>query len=104
LFRSRPTEWEDVYLRGAQNLRTGGALYGPTEPYTYPPFMAWASIPFTALPRMPARIAWYLVSFACLVAMACWAWKLVRTETAGSLTAQDPWSRTSVCAIGLFLG
>jgi hypothetical protein len=70
------SEWEDVYLRAASNFRSGASIYRFGEGYVYPPFMAMMAVPFTLLPPLMERLAWYLVSAASLVMLCWWAWRL----------------------------
>lgn len=72
----RDSEFEAVYLSAARHLRQGGGLYGRGDGYLYPPFMAWAALPFTALPGRLLRPAWLLVNLVCLVLLVRLAWRL----------------------------
>jgi hypothetical protein len=74
--RSALNELDDVYLMAARRMTAGETLYPPGGPYTYPPFMAWAFVPLTWLPRLAARFAWYLISWAGLLSMGFLAWKM----------------------------
>jgi hypothetical protein len=69
-------EWEHVYLGAAANLRAGRYLYRQADGYLYPPFMAWASVPFTLLPRRIDLAAWLVVNLVCLIAVFRWSWRL----------------------------
>src|SRR5262249_40594539 len=42
------SEWDEVYVRAAQRLRQGQDLYERRDGYLYPPFMAWAALPFAS--------------------------------------------------------
>jgi hypothetical protein len=68
-------EWEEVYVGGAAQLWQGGDLYEQPG-YLYPPFMAWASLPFVPLPTLPARLVWLLINLACLAGLLRWGWRL----------------------------
>src|SRR5262249_51784618 len=60
-------EWEAVYLRTAAKLWRGGDIYDDTDGYLYPPFMAWAALPFLAGPPVVGRFGWLLVNIVSLV-------------------------------------
>ncbi len=102
---NRPCEWDDVYVRAAQVLASGGQVYDEVPTYTYPPFMAWLALPFAALGVVAGRILWFAVNVACLVGMVHLAWRWVYPR---QLTAEAPASqrleRWAVFAFGLFLG
>jgi hypothetical protein len=70
------SEWEMVYVAGANRLVAGEDLYNGTEGYFYPPFAAFCAIPFTYLPGVWCRLAWYAVNALALVCLCGWAWKV----------------------------
>jgi hypothetical protein len=70
------SEWDEVYLRAATRLLDGGDVYHLEDGYAYPPFMAWAAIPFTFLSPLVSRISWFVVNVGCLVGMWRLAWRL----------------------------
>ncbi|HEV3203747.1 MAG TPA: glycosyltransferase family 87 protein [Gemmataceae bacterium] len=70
------SEWDDVYIRAANHLRAGESIYQLNEGYVYPPFMAALALPFTFLPTLGERLAWYLVNVVCLILLVRWAWQL----------------------------
>jgi hypothetical protein len=72
----RDSEWDQVYVRAADHLWHGQDLYRPEDAYLYPPFMAFASLPFRALPAPISRAAWLLVNAACAFALVRGAWRL----------------------------
>lgn len=101
----RPCEWDDVYLRAARALAAGTDVYGSVPLYTYPPFMAWAAIPFTWLPTWVRRALWFAINVACFLAMIRMAWLLVYPEQpAATANSTESWRRWAVFAFGLFLG
>src|SRR5262249_8797691 len=65
-----------VYVRAANHLRAGEAMYQPAEGYVYPPFMATLVLPCTLLPPVVERLAFYLVSVLCALCLCRWAWQL----------------------------
>lgn len=75
LFRS-DAEWEEVYIRAADYLRAGQNPYDSQGGYLYPPFMAWAAIPFSYLPFLAGRAAWWLVNVLGLIVVVRGAWRL----------------------------
>ncbi len=72
----RDSEWEQVYVRAAQHLRDGADIYAPQDGYLYPPFTAWAAVPFTALPAPAVRGAWLLLNVLCAAVLVRGAWRL----------------------------
>jgi hypothetical protein len=74
--RRADSEWEEVYLPAARRLARGEALYRAEENYLYPPFMAWAALPFADLPPRTGRLAWLAVNLACGVFLVRGAWRL----------------------------
>ena len=80
VLRKGETEFEWVYLRTARHLAAGVDIYDPgTAPFrafTYPPFMAALGLPFAAMPKTVARLAWYAANVACLVLLWRGAWTL----------------------------
>jgi glycosyl transferase family 87 len=91
------SQWDLVYVAAAERLTTDQDLF--VEGYLYPPFMAFAAIPFTWLHPVGSRLAWYLVSVLCLVCLWRWAWRL-----AGGGRLQEemtPWQEHVACMIGL---
>jgi hypothetical protein len=74
--RRHDSEWESVYLPAAERLWRGEDVYLWGGAYLYPPFFAWAALPFLALPAAAVRPAWLAVNLACLAAMLRWGWRL----------------------------
>src|SRR5436305_10836781 len=48
----RQSEWEDVFLRAAGELLQGLDIYRSGRAFLYPPFSAFAAIPFTVIPPL----------------------------------------------------
>ena len=86
------SEWQEVYVRAAERLLHGGDVYRLEDGYSYPPFMAWLAIPFTALPTTLSRTIWFAMNVACLVCMCRLAWRLTG---GGRLVIRRPDLRTS---------
>src|SRR5690242_2913369 len=59
------SSWSDVYVGAGRLLRDGHDYYREIRPYTYPPFSALVSLPFSYLPDRLARAIWYPVCAAC---------------------------------------
>jgi alpha-1,2-mannosyltransferase len=68
-----------VYLAGAQAVLDGRPLYGEDVgiisenrflPFTYPPFAAFAVIPFAVVSKQIALAAWFLLSVSALIGIA----------------------------------
>jgi hypothetical protein len=70
-----PSEWLDVYVLAARDLAGGRDIYAPGRLYLYPPFMAFATLPFAWLPPLLSRLAWYFVSVGCTLGLIVFAWR-----------------------------
>jgi len=70
------SEWSDVYVGAGRLLHQGHDFYREIRPYTYPPFSALVSLPFSYLPDRLARTIWYPISAACALYLIATAWKL----------------------------
>src|SRR5690348_16433936 len=70
------SEWSDVYVGAGRLLREGHDFYRDIRPYTYPPFSALVSLPFSYLRDRLARTIWYPISAACALDLITTAWKL----------------------------
>lgn len=70
------SEWQEVYVRAGWGLLNGGDVYRLEDGYSYPPFMAWLAIPFTALPTTLSPLLWFSINVGCLVCMWRLAWRL----------------------------
>lgn len=87
--RRQQSEWHDVYLPAAARLSAGQDMYRPQDGYLYPPFMAWMTLPFLAVPASLARFAWFVINGVCLIAMLRWGWRLAGgNQLEGSHTAK----------------
>jgi hypothetical protein len=99
----RDSEWDAVYVEAARHLLAGEDVYNPHDSYSYPPFMAFAALPFTALPPRPERIAWFLLNVAAILALVVAAWRLsggARVPTATRADRREGW----IFALGLAAG
>ncbi len=74
--RRQDSEWEQVYLPAAARLWQGEDIYPRGEAYLYPPFMAFAALPFFALPSPLPRLVWFAVNVVCLLALLRWSWRV----------------------------
>ena len=70
------SEWEQVYVLAAHHLRQGADIYALQDGYLYPPFTAWAALPFTRLPAPAVRAAWLLLNVLCAAVLVRGAWRL----------------------------
>lgn len=75
------SEWEAVYVFAARQLLHGQNIYRllPQQRlhlYAYPPFQAFAAIPFTFLPRYVGRFLWFLINAAAILGLWRWSWRL----------------------------
>ena len=70
------SEWDTVYVGAASVLRQGKDIYRDLIGYTYPPFSAWAMMPFTLVPIRLARGVWFAISAVCLIYLIKSAWRL----------------------------
>jgi hypothetical protein len=83
------SEWESVYVLAAQHLRHGEYLYHPQDSYLYPPFAAWAALPFTTLSPAALRATWVVVNLAAVVALLRWAWRLAGGAGEAALSRRE---------------
>jgi hypothetical protein len=70
------SEWESVYVRAARLLCQGEDIYRPENGYLYPPFMTVLALPFSWLPWLPLRAAWFLVNVVAIIALVRCAWQV----------------------------
>jgi hypothetical protein len=70
------SEWEQVYLPAALHLWKGEDMYRIGDSYLYPPFMAFAALPFLALPSPLPRLVWFALNAGCLLALLRWTWRV----------------------------
>lgn len=68
-----------VYYLAGQRAAAGAALYPPGESdrFLYAPIFAIGFIPFAALARRPAQLAWFMVNAAALVALIVGAGRML---------------------------
>jgi hypothetical protein len=97
------SEWDSVFLPAARHLLAGGDVFRREEGYLYPPFMAFWAIPFTALPPLGSRLAFYLLNITCFAVMVRSAWTLAGGRRFPSL-AERPTREHLVAALGLCCG
>jgi hypothetical protein len=71
----KDSEWIEVYVGAARVLVSGGDIYASGSAYWYPPFMAFATVPFVPLAEPVARLGWYVVSILSIVGMVRWSWR-----------------------------
>ncbi len=69
-------EWEHVFVPAAQRLWAGDDVYRAGGAYLYPPFMAWATLPFVGLSHAAGRFIFVAMSVGCAVFMLGGAWRL----------------------------
>ena len=94
------SEWQEVYVRAAERLLNGGDVFRLQDGYSYPPFMAWLAIPFTALPPIVSRLLWFGLNLGCLVSMWRLAWRLTGGGHLEGIQA-DNIKEHLVCFLGL---
>jgi hypothetical protein len=96
------SEWERVFVGAAVHLRHGEDIYNRADAYLYPPFMAVATLPFTALPPAARRLAWLLVNLVATALLLRWAWRAAgggRVEGAAA-----PWREHAAAVLGALCG
>jgi hypothetical protein len=88
-WRRSTVEWTTVFVEAARRLLKAENIFWANR-YVYPPFSAWAAIPFTWLSDKASRLAFYLLSLACLCLMTRLAWDLSggRTDRSSSKSAK----------------
>lgn len=103
------SEWDEVFVYAGNLLRHCGDIYAtpPTlmqrmHPFTYPPFHALMAVPFTFLPHLLSRFAWFLVDAAALCVLWIGSWRLSggRPLNGGRATAPE----AIICILGLIAG
>src|SRR4051812_28446893 len=60
-------EWDSVFVGAGERLWQGDDISRREDGSLYPPFMAWAALPFVALPVPAGRAAWLAINAVCLV-------------------------------------
>jgi hypothetical protein len=96
-------EWEAVYVRAAGQLWLGADLYDGTAGYLYPPFMAWAALPFLALPPFLVRLGWLLINLLSLLVILRGAWRASGGPALQGASAARP-GEQFVALLGLVCG
>jgi hypothetical protein len=100
---AKQSEWQQVYVDSARQLRDGEGLFGAGQPYVYPPFMAAAATPFSFLSERWSRALWLMLnSVALVVCMRC-AWRLAGGESRLPLW-RSPRSEHWILWLGLACG
>jgi hypothetical protein len=99
----RDSEWDQVYVRAAHHLWRGEDIYRPEDGYLYPPFMAWAALPFRALPGSASRAAWLLLNVACAMALVRWGWRAAGGPQLEAAAA-TPIAEHSAAILGVLCG
>lgn len=69
------SDWESVYVRAGSRLAAGGDVF--RDAYLYPPAFAALAVPFSWLPTVPGRLAWYAVNLLAVAVLVRGAWRLV---------------------------
>lgn len=98
----RSGDWIPVYVEAARRLITGEDIYQGLG-YAYPPFMAMLAIPFTLLPPIGIRIAFFALNALCAVAMVRAAWRIA---VGTPIDDPQPWRREqwAILLFGLLCG
>ena len=73
---AKQSEWQQVYVDTSRQLRDGQSIYGPGQPYVYPPFMAAAGTPFSFLAEQWSRALWLIINAVALLICVQSAWRL----------------------------
>lgn len=74
-FRSN-SEFDGVFKTYARILLQGEDIYHPGSTFMYPPWMAFATIPFTFMPHWASRLSWGIVNIFFLYLSIYSAWKI----------------------------
>lgn len=72
----KQSEWQQVYVDTSRQFLNGDGLYGPGQPYVYPPFMAAMVTPFSFLSEKVSRAFWLAVNALALVVCLRAGWQL----------------------------
>jgi hypothetical protein len=81
------SEWEQVYVQAAYQLRSGADIYRPDIANSYPPFATFTALPFTWLTASAQRWLWLVINLTCIVFMLWGAWRLA---AGGKLEGRKP--------------
>ncbi len=92
------TDWDGVYLAAARRLTAGESIF--QDGYLYPPVSAWLAVPFSKLPHVPGRLAWYALNVAALLVVLAGSWRL---SGGGRLQGEPPVPHHEHVILGLGL-
>jgi hypothetical protein len=76
LFVRQDNEWERVFVPSAAKLWAGSDFYGQGSVYLYPPFTAWATLPFLGMSHALGRLTFVALNLAGVVFVLRGAWQL----------------------------
>lgn len=102
-FMTLKRDWETCLLVEAVRLCEGDTIYGHPDLYPYPPWAAFAAVPFAYLPFDCGQVLFYTLNMACLLLMVRWSWLL----TGGGVlqgARLAPWREHLILLLGLLLG
>jgi hypothetical protein len=102
--RRQDSEWEQVYLPAAVHLWKGEDIYPIGEGYLYPPFMAFAVLPFLVLSSPLPRLVWFALNAGCLLALLRWSWRIAeggRLEGSGISKKNERLAAVFGCLCGI---
>jgi hypothetical protein len=85
LWLRQDNEWERVFVPSAARLWSGDDLYRADGAYMYPPFTAWATLPFLGLSHAAGRVVFVGLNLAGVAFVLYGAWRL-----AGGRQITDP--------------
>jgi hypothetical protein len=85
----KASEWVLVFLPASRRLLRGEDFYLPKDLFVYPPFTALVGLPFALLGDRLGSCAWYVVNYACLVAIIGIAWRLSGGHRRPSIRRED---------------
>jgi hypothetical protein len=69
-------EWERVFVPAAARLWAGGNIYEAGGAYLYPPFSAFATLPFLCLSHATGRFVFVSLNLICVAYVLRGAWRL----------------------------
>jgi hypothetical protein len=76
LLLRQDNEWERVFVPSAARLWAGQDLYADGSAYLYPPFTAWATLPFLGMSHGLGRFFFVVLNLAGVVFVFRGAWRL----------------------------
>jgi hypothetical protein len=97
----KDSEWDAVFVRAAVHLWAGEDIY--QNAYMYPPFLAWACLPFAWLPVGLGRMLWFAINVTCAMGLIRYAWRLAgggRLEG----NAKAPFTEHRAAILGVLCG